>query len=277
MLDTHNNNQTYDYQQWNESPLQKKGDPLTRYLYRSSQSFPHQAKFQGQKNAELGPSSNADFQGSDMVWVKFRSTIAAVDARKNPTDLIGSGGTQYFFFSGKIFIFYEKIDEEQIFSAIGNFPDAEITSSSSISIVPFPTTVDLKLTVMGKGTVELPIGNGIVEGTFHASKFSTNIISFGMIIERFGIRFTCATDTRTSKCHFTGPDSNKTISRVRIKDELHLTTLTSKNRTEQPIWFGNSLACIKWMLITTRPETIDSDIAWHGILGNPLVDLMVQF
>ena len=88
-----------------------------------------------------------------MAKVKFRSTIAEVDAKKSGEMLIDSGGTHHFFHDRSLFRDFKDIEPKQVLLASG---------SSEIS---------------GTGKVWIPLNGGMWIAAFYTPNFSTHILS----------------------------------------------------------------------------------------------------
>ncbi len=100
-----------------------------------------------------------------MTQVKFRCNIAEFSETKNPNAYVDSGATHHFSYRRSSFCTHEAIKEE-------NVQGANATSE-----------------IVGKGTISLPIGGGIDVEAYHAPKFSSNIISVGLLQKNFEIVF----------------------------------------------------------------------------------------
>jgi len=89
---------------------------------------------------------------------------------KNPDAYIDSGATHHFFHDRNSFETYTSISQEPVIGATG------------IS------------EIIGKGIIRLPIDNGIYVEAYHAPKFSSNILSVGLLQKQYDITF--------SECRF---------------------------------------------------------------------------
>ena len=139
-----------------------------------------------------------------MAQVKFRSKIAEFSETKNPNAYVGSGATHYFFYRRSSFSTYETIKEE-------NVQGANATSK-----------------IVGKGTVTLPIGDGINVEAYHAPKFSSNIISVEWLQKNFEIVFSESISVYPG-CLFMKKGTMSIIDEVKLKDDLYPLILSIPN------------------------------------------------
>ena len=123
---------------------------------------------QGQGSGGAGPSGTQTSPGfyGFMAKVKFRSTIAEVDAKKSGEMLIDSGGTHHFFHDRSLFRDFKDIEPKQVLSASG---------PSEIS---------------GTGEVWIPLNGGMWIAAFYTPNFSTHILSVHQLSVDFDLSFT---------------------------------------------------------------------------------------
>lgn len=98
-----------------------------------------------------------------MAKIKFRSNVAELSEEKSPDAYFDSGATHHFFYHRSSFISYTDIEETPVRGA------STITK------------------VVGKRLVKLSIGNGIKVEAYQAPKFSSNIISLGILYDDYDI------------------------------------------------------------------------------------------
>jgi len=97
---------------------------------------------------------------------EFCSKVAQTSLTKCDSAYIDSGATHHFFHSRKAFNNYKRIAPR------------EVQAASAIS------------TLVGKGNVWIPIGNGIKDESFHAPHLSSNIQSVGLLSSEYIVSFT---------------------------------------------------------------------------------------
>lgn len=112
------------------------------------------------------PPSNPYFGNPQARMARFKSKVASLSENKTDDSFIDSGATHHFFHRRSSFITYEIIKPETVLVAHG----------SSM--------------VVGKGNVNVAIGNGIIVEAFHAPEFSSNILANHLLSEIFNIFYT---------------------------------------------------------------------------------------
>lgn len=97
---------------------------------------------------------------------KYKSKIASLGDVKRNEDLIDSGATHHFFFAKSSFLTYESMKPEAFLAAHG------------------------ESMIVGSGTVNVNIGNGIMLKVYHAPAFSSNILASHLLSESFNVFIT---------------------------------------------------------------------------------------
>ena len=116
------------------------------------------------QNQTKPPRSEPPF-GAFMAKMKYRSNIAEVFDEKSSDAYIDSGATHHFFHRRSAFISYSEMNEEPVRGATG------FTK------------------IVGKGTVRLPIDNGMIVEAYHAPAFSSNVLAVRLPSKDFEVLF----------------------------------------------------------------------------------------
>lgn len=139
--------------------------------------------------------------------------------KETPNALIDSSDTHHFIYSKNSFINFEKIEKEEVLCAFGKF------------------------TIVDEVTVKLSIWSGLIVEAYHTTRFSTNIISVGVLSRHFDIHFTCATENRKSQCRSTKPKTDEIIFQVSIQDGLYSIKISRDKNNSKPIGNHDEIGC----------------------------------
>ncbi len=130
-----------------------------------------------------------------MGQVEFRSNIAEFSKMKNANAYVDSGANCHFLYRLSSFSTHKAIKVE-------NTKGVNATSK-----------------IIVKGTVTVPIGNGINVEVDHATKFSSNVIPVGLLQKNFEIVFSESIH-RYPVCFFVKKETMNIIYEVKLNDGL---------------------------------------------------------
>lgn len=148
-----------------------------------------------------------------MAKIKFKSTLEKFNDEKEPNALIDSGGTHHFFYSKSSFETYEEIPSKKVKSAAG------------------------QSSIVGRGTVRLPIDDGITVEAFHAPLFSWNILSVGKLSYMYDITLSTEINNseKTSFCIFKRKGSASVILKQAIEGGFYIIKLPATKKGKRKL------------------------------------------